>query len=229
MDVAIDRRPTLFPFLVSLVHSALGYSYRNVFLFNLLVLPVFLVVSYRLAKSLGGETFGVVASLLAAAHPVTLLSVRSGGFDFLRCSLACSASRASATAFDQSPAKLAILWMNLCMFATVAEDLLGGGVGPNFSADGGLVHALHARPARARIGHRLTWLCVLSSRPWTRSRTSSPRCASAACSAPGWRPAASGRCGSPARRHLKFGIVQRGSCWVHGQELRAGDCQAIRN
>lgn len=123
VDVAIDRRPTLFPFLVSLVHSALGYSYRNVFLFNLLVLPAFLVVSYRLAKSLGGETFGVVASLLAAAHPVTLLSVRSGGFDFLATffGLLCVKS-ACDYAFEQSPAKLAILWMNLCMFAEIRYE-----------------------------------------------------------------------------------------------------------
>jgi AraC-like DNA-binding protein len=28
-------------------------------------------------------------------------------------------------------------------------------------------------------------------------------------------------------QHLKFGIVQRGSCWVHGQELRAGDCYLL--
>ena len=53
VDVAIDRRPALFPFLVSLVHVVCGYSYKNVFLFNLMVLPAFVLVSYRLAKSLG--------------------------------------------------------------------------------------------------------------------------------------------------------------------------------
>jgi 4-amino-4-deoxy-L-arabinose transferase-like glycosyltransferase len=123
VDVAIDRRPTLFPFLVSLVHSALGYSYRNVFLFNLLVLPAFLVVSYRLAKSLGGETFGVVAALLVAAHPVTLLSVRSGGFDFFAAffGLLCVKSVCDY-AFEQSPTKMAILWMNLCMFAEIRYE-----------------------------------------------------------------------------------------------------------
>ena len=50
--VAVDQRPPLFPFLVSLVHVLLGYSYKNVFLFNLTVLPAFVLVSYRLAKSL---------------------------------------------------------------------------------------------------------------------------------------------------------------------------------
>lgn len=28
-------------------------------------------------------------------------------------------------------------------------------------------------------------------------------------------------------RHLKFGAVERGSCWVHGQELRTGDCYLL--
>lgn len=28
-------------------------------------------------------------------------------------------------------------------------------------------------------------------------------------------------------RHMKFGAVERGSCWVHGQELRAGDCYLL--
>ncbi|HET7545375.1 MAG TPA: glycosyltransferase family 39 protein [Polyangiaceae bacterium] len=123
VDVAIDRRPTLFPFLVSLVHAALGYSYRNAFLFNLLVLPAFLIVSYRLAKSLGGETFGVVAALLAAAHPVTLISVRSGGCDFLATFFALlSLKSCYEYACEQSPGKLAILWLNLCMFAEIRYE-----------------------------------------------------------------------------------------------------------
>jgi len=123
VDVAIDRRPTLFPFLVSLVHSAIGYSYRNVFLFNLLILPAFLVVSYRLAKSLGGETFGIVASLLAVAHPATLLAVRSGGFDFFAMFFALLSIKSFRDfAYERSPAKLLLLWLNLCMFAEIRYE-----------------------------------------------------------------------------------------------------------
>ena len=123
IDVAIDRRPALFPFLVSLVHVVCGYSYKNVFLFNLLVLPAFVVVSYRLAKSLGGETFAIVASLLAVAHPITLISVRSGGFDFFALFFALLVLK---SLFDHlrepSAARLAILWMNLCMFAEIRYE-----------------------------------------------------------------------------------------------------------
>ena len=123
IDVAIDQRPALFPFLVSLVHVVWGYSYENAFILNLMVLPFFVLVSYRLAKSLGGETFGIVASLFAVAHPVTLLAVRSGGFDFLALFFALLALKnLSDYSRDPSPARLAMLWMNLCMFAEIRYE-----------------------------------------------------------------------------------------------------------
>jgi hypothetical protein len=123
VDVAIDRRPALFPFLVSLVHVVCGYSYKNVFLFNLLVLPAFVLLSYRLAKVLGGETFAIVASLLVVAHPITLISVRSGGFDFLALFFALLVLKSLLDHLrEPSAAKLAILWMNLCMFAEIRYE-----------------------------------------------------------------------------------------------------------
>jgi len=123
IDVAIDRRPALFPFLVSLVHVVRGYSYENAFLFNLLLLPAFVLMSYRLAKSVGGETFGVVAALLVVAHPVTLIAVRSGGFDFVALFFSLLVIK-SLLDHVRTPtaATLAILWMNLCMFAEIRYE-----------------------------------------------------------------------------------------------------------
>jgi len=123
IDVAIDRRPTLFPFLVSLIHVVCGYSYQNVFIFNLMVLPVFVLVSYRLAKSLGGESFAVVASLLVVAHPITLITVRSGSFDFFAVFLGMLVIKSLRDySRESSPTQLAILWMNLCVFAEVRYE-----------------------------------------------------------------------------------------------------------
>ena len=123
IDVVIDQRPPLFPFLVSLIHTLWGYSFENTFVLNLMVLPAFVLVAYRLAKSLGGETFGVVAALLVVAHPVTLVAVRSGGFDFLAVFFALLVLKSmSDYSRDSSPARLAILWMNLCMFAEIRYE-----------------------------------------------------------------------------------------------------------
>jgi hypothetical protein len=118
IDVAVDQRPTLFPFLVSLIHAVRGYSHTNAFLFNTLVLAGFLLLSYRLAKSLAGETFGVVVALLVGAHPITLISARSGSFDLLASCLALLVLKSLLDVFRQpSPGKLVIAWMNLCVFA----------------------------------------------------------------------------------------------------------------
>ncbi len=123
IDVAIDRRPALFPFLVSLVHVVCGYSYKNVFTFNLLLLPPFVLVAYRLAKTLAGETFGVLAALLVAAHPITLIAVRSGGFDFFALFFSLLVIKSLLDHVrEPSAARLAILWMNLCMFAEIRYE-----------------------------------------------------------------------------------------------------------
>ena len=123
VDVAVDRRPPLFPFLVSLIHVVRGYSFRNVFALNLILLPAFVVVSYRLAKSLGGETFGIVTALLVVAHPIALISVRSGGFDFCALFFTVLVIKSLLDYVRQrSPAALAILWMNLCLFAEVRYE-----------------------------------------------------------------------------------------------------------
>ncbi len=123
VDVAIDRRPTLFPFLVSLVHTVVGYSYRNAFVFNLLLFPAFVLVAYRLAKSLGGETFGVVAALWMAAHPITLWCVRSAGFDFLAAFFGLLVLKGLLNFIRApDPLRLATLWLNLCLFAEVRYE-----------------------------------------------------------------------------------------------------------
>ncbi len=121
--VVIDRRPSLFPFLVSLLHVVRGYTYTNVFWLNLLVLPVFVLVSYRLAKALGGEVFGVAAGLLVAAHPITLISCRSGGFDFMTAFFSVLVVK-SFLDHCRAPSAdhLAVLWMNFCMFAEVRYE-----------------------------------------------------------------------------------------------------------
>ena len=121
--VVIDRRPPLFPFLVSFIHILRGYSYTGPFVLNILVMPIFVLVGYRLAKSLGGETFGVAAALLLAAHPITLISIRSGGFDFFAAFFSllilknfldhCRAPSAD---------RLAVLWMNLCLFVEIRYE-----------------------------------------------------------------------------------------------------------
>lgn len=123
VESVIDQRPVLFPFLVSLVHTALGYSYKNVFYLNLLALPVFVLLAYRTAKSLAGETAGVVTALLVVAHPIVLISVRSGGFDFFTTFLSLLVLK-SLLDFLRNKASddFALLWVNLCLIAGIRYE-----------------------------------------------------------------------------------------------------------
>lgn len=122
-QVVIDRRPSMFPFLVSLVHIVRGYTFRNVFLFNLLVLPIFVLVAYRLAKTLWGELVGILAALLVVAHPITLISMRSGGFDFFAAAFGLIVLKSFLDhSRAPSPERLAVLWLNLCVFAEIRYE-----------------------------------------------------------------------------------------------------------
>jgi hypothetical protein len=118
VDTLIDQRPALFPFLVSLLHAALGYSHENAFYLNLTLLPWFILLSYRLAKTLAGEAAGILAALFVVAHPIVLISVRSGGFDFIATVFSVLVIKTLLDFLRSKSAEdLALLWMNLCMLS----------------------------------------------------------------------------------------------------------------
>jgi 4-amino-4-deoxy-L-arabinose transferase-like glycosyltransferase len=123
LNVTMDRRPALFPFLVSLIHAFRGYSYTNAFHLNAILIPLYVFVAYRLAKVLGGEAFGILAGAFVVAHPITLISARSGGFDlmagfFALVSVKCFLDYAK----EPTANRLALLWLNLCMLAHVRYE-----------------------------------------------------------------------------------------------------------
>ena len=123
LNLTMDRRPSLFPFLVSVVHAVRGYRYNNVFLVNAMLIPLFVFVAYRLAKSLGGEAYGILAGAFVMAHPITLLSARSGGFDVMAgfFALVC-VKHFFDYAKEPTANRLALLWLNLCMLSHIRYE-----------------------------------------------------------------------------------------------------------
>ena len=123
LNVTMDRRPALFPFMVSLLHAVRGYSYTNAFHANAILIPLFVFVAYRLAKSLGGEVFGILAGAFVMAHPITLVSARSGGFDVMAGFFALVSVKSFLDyAREPTANRLALLWLNLCMFAHIRYE-----------------------------------------------------------------------------------------------------------
>lgn len=126
LNETMDRRPSLYPYFVSLIHAIRGYSYTNAYVVNAIAIPAFVFVAYRLAKSLGGESFAMATAILVAAHPVTLVSARSGGFDFIATVFGLIVIK-NFYDYAKAPSanRLAILWLNMCMLAHIRYE--GGG------------------------------------------------------------------------------------------------------
>ena len=118
INLTIDRRPALFPFLVSLLHTLRGYHPENAFHVNAIIFVLFVFSSYRLAKLVGGELFGAAAAILVAAHPNTMVAARSAGFDLLSSFMLLIVVKSFIENANQSsPKRLAILSLHLCILA----------------------------------------------------------------------------------------------------------------
>jgi hypothetical protein len=82
----IDKRPLLYPFLVSVLHSVSGYRSENAFFLNAIVLWALLSLSYLIFGARSWK-FGVASQLLILSQPVVVLGAVSAGFDLLNCFL----------------------------------------------------------------------------------------------------------------------------------------------
>ncbi len=88
MQVSLDKRPLLFPFLLSMVHDLTGYRVANVFILNALVSVVMMAVFYLVGRRLGGHPLaGVVAVLLVCAVPLIAQNATGGGFELLNVAM----------------------------------------------------------------------------------------------------------------------------------------------
>lgn len=118
-----DRRPALYPFLINLLHVVRGYDPENGFHLNALLVVIFVFLSYRVAKTFGGELFGVVAAILVATTPNTLVAARSAGFDFLSVVLLVAVVNTLGQHLKApSPQRLAVLVLELCLLAHVRYE-----------------------------------------------------------------------------------------------------------
>jgi hypothetical protein len=123
LNMATDRRPTLFPYFVSLLHVMRGYHPENGFHFNAIVFVLFVFAAYRLAKGWAGELFGLATAVLVATNPNTLIAARSAGFDLLSCFMLLVVFRGFVEfSIQRTPRRLAILAMQLCLLAHVRYE-----------------------------------------------------------------------------------------------------------
>ena len=80
---SIDKRPLLYPFLVSLVHSVWGYSADNGFVVNFICGVLALFIFYLLVAAHLPKLYALLAILIMASLPNFFMWVTSSGFETL--------------------------------------------------------------------------------------------------------------------------------------------------
>jgi hypothetical protein len=83
MQGELDKRPLLFPFLISILHDVSGYRPENSFILNALLTPVLLGLLYLVVRLVAGPAGGVSAILLFITVPLLTQTVTGGGFEVL--------------------------------------------------------------------------------------------------------------------------------------------------
>ncbi len=81
IDIYLDKRPVLFPFLVSLVHDATGYREGNAFALNTALFPVVLGLVYVVGRRLGGHLAGLAAAAGLGAFSLLALNATGAGME----------------------------------------------------------------------------------------------------------------------------------------------------
>ena len=83
----MDKRPFLFPFLVSLLHDVSGWREGNAFIFNTVLLPVVLLLTYAGGRALAGHRAGMVALVSLGAYSLVLINATGAGLEMLNLAL----------------------------------------------------------------------------------------------------------------------------------------------
>jgi hypothetical protein len=123
LDVSIPNRPLLFPFVINIVHSILGYRPDNVFIFNFIMLFLLLSGVYVAIKKNIDAKSAVAGIFLILAYPIVSISATSGGYDlFSTVMFALTLTVLYQFLKSPHPAGFAFLWVNLLMFSNIRYE-----------------------------------------------------------------------------------------------------------
>lgn len=120
----MDKRPLLFPFLTSLMHTFFGYRAENAFILNSLVLFSLLLLIYITVKNAFGGIWALSSVILVASQPMVIQCATSGGYDLL-AALFLVVCFCCLKAFLEKPlsaSRFQLLWASLLMFASVRYE-----------------------------------------------------------------------------------------------------------
>jgi len=83
INYEIPKRPLVFPFMVSLLHTLTGFRYQNAFALNFIVMFLLLAGVYIGTRKLTDAPSSAAAMFFVLSYPVFTIFGTSGGFDLL--------------------------------------------------------------------------------------------------------------------------------------------------
>lgn len=83
LDSILDKRPLVFPFILSAVHDLIGYRYWNVFILNGILSFVLLYLVYTFTRTISGRKAAILALVLLVNLPLLSIFANSGHFEVL--------------------------------------------------------------------------------------------------------------------------------------------------
>lgn len=115
-ETVVDKRPFLFPFLVSVIHDLFGVQPMAPFYLNLGLTAALLLLVYKTINQSGKKTGGaILATAAIATHPLFIQNASGGGFEILN-SLLIVALCVFATQFYRNPSSHSL---NLLVFTSI--------------------------------------------------------------------------------------------------------------
>lgn len=119
----VPIRPLVFPFFTYLMHTVLGYDYRNAFVVNFVALAGLGSALCLLGTVTAGYAAGAGTVLLLAAYPVVAIYGTSAGFDLLSAVFFFLSLLALVHFMREKSAQtFALLWTTLLVFANIRYE-----------------------------------------------------------------------------------------------------------
>jgi hypothetical protein len=117
-DNYLDKRPYLYPFLVSLVHDVTGYRMANAYVLNTILLPLALALAFTFGRMLSGWRGGLLAVLLLGTLPLLGQNATGSGMELTNTvMILASLVLGAAWLFDPGERRLAAFLVAVVLLA----------------------------------------------------------------------------------------------------------------
>jgi len=119
----LEKRPLAFPFLVSVLHAFTGFRYQNPFIFNFIIMFLFLSGVYIAARKFLDIPSSVAAMFFILSYPVFSIFGTSGNFDFFNSVLfAVILAAVYYYLTNPSSSAFAFIFASLLVFANIRYE-----------------------------------------------------------------------------------------------------------